>query len=379
MSGFEPEQLRTDNLVLRTLRPSDIDDVYAACADPLSQRFVPSLPSPYTRDHARWWVSSGAPAIWRSGGANFAIADADSDRLLGAVGVNRVDWETRVGEIGYWIGPWARGRGVAGEATRAIVDWAFAHGLARLEILNRYDNLASQRVAVTAGFRREGVRRGAGRTREGERYDLICWARLAGDPPGPRRRMLPDLPGGKLTDGVVTLRPFGSSDAADLHGLFVLPDVVETAVVPGTPSLDMVTAACRKAASEWLAGRSARCTIRDAGSGDFIGSVGLQHTAPLTGTTLGYSLLPAWRGKGLATRAARLLLRWAFTETRIPRIIAVTDPSNGASQRVLDRLGFHRVGLQRAHLPAGRDGARRDVTLYDIIPGDLTSPDEALR
>lgn len=371
MSGFQPEQLRTDNLVLRALRPSDIDDVYTACADPLSQRFVPSLPSPYTRDHARWWVSSGAPAIWRSGGANFAIADAGDDRLLGAVGVNRVDWETRVGEIGYWIGPWARGRGVAGEATRAVVAWAFAHGLARLEILNRYDNLASQRVAMTANFRRESVRRGAGRTRDGERYDLICWARLADDPLVPRRRLLPDLPGGELTDGVVTLRPVGAGDAADLHTLFSLSEVVESAVVAGAPSLASVTNGCSRAPSEWLAGRRAHCTVRDAASGHFVGSVSLHYTTPQTGTaTLGYNLLPAARGKGLASRAARLLLRWAFTEARIPLVTAGTAPSNTASQRVLERVGFHRVGVQRSHLP-GLGDSRRDAVLYGIVPTDL--------
>ena len=56
------ETLRGDGIVVRPFRPDDAPDVAAACADPLIQRFLTHLPSPYTLDDAQWWVGEGAPA-----------------------------------------------------------------------------------------------------------------------------------------------------------------------------------------------------------------------------------------------------------------------------------------------------------------------------
>ena len=65
-------------------------------------------------------------------------------------------------EIGYWVAPWARRRGVATAAVRAMSGWAFANaGVVRLELLTDWANVGSQRVALAAGFQREGVRRSA--------------------------------------------------------------------------------------------------------------------------------------------------------------------------------------------------------------------------
>jgi len=35
-------------------------------------------------------------------------------------------------EVGYWVAPWARGRGVAAAAVEAATGWAFEHGIARM-------------------------------------------------------------------------------------------------------------------------------------------------------------------------------------------------------------------------------------------------------
>src|SRR5207248_1403699 len=118
-----------------------------------------------------------------------------------------------------WVAPWARGSGVATRATRAISGWAHRNGLPRVELLTEPENWASQRVALRSGYRSEGLRRGGGVLRDGTLCDLIVWARLAGDALGPSPRLLPDLPGGSLADGTVTLRPLSESDAGDSHAL----------------------------------------------------------------------------------------------------------------------------------------------------------------
>lgn len=365
------ETIDAEAVRLRLPREADADEIAAACADPSSQRFLHQLPSPYTRTDALWWITNGAPAARAAGGAAFVIADAATDHVVGGVGINRVVGERHQGEVGYWVAPWARGRGVARTATLALTEWAFRQGFARLELHTEPENTASQRVALAAGYRYEGLRRSAGVGRAGSRHDLIAWTRLPDDPPGPTPRVLPDLPGGALTDGVVTLRPLRTDDTDDVYALRRLPESVATSVPPVLPDRAEVVDRCARAESKWLAGERADLTIRDAASGAFAGQIGLYYGEPRTQQAIiGYALAPQWRGRGYATRAARLLTEWVFKNTDIARVIAGTLLANVASQRVLERAGFVREGLQRGRLP-GADGSRVDDVLYALLPEDL--------
>nr|MDT0659198.1 GNAT family N-acetyltransferase [Micromonospora sp. DSM 115978] len=355
---------------LRAYRESDAENLMIACNDPLTRRFLPALPDPYTRADAHWWITDGSAATWLAGGAAYAIADLADDRLLGAVGVGNALPRRAQGEVGYWVGPWARGRGVATAAARAIAARAFEDGFARLELLTHPENGPSQRVALAAGFRREGLRRGAESGPDGRR-DLVVWGRLAGDPPGPTPRMLPDLPDRRLTDGVVTLRPLAPADTDFLYALQRLPDVVATSVPPVPPDRAQVAAKCAVAEGRWLAGERVDLVILDAATGEKAGEIGLYYQEPPTGQAMiGYAMTPAWRGRGYATRAAGLLARWAFGSTDIARLIAGTLPTNVGSQRVLERAGFRREGHLRGRLP-GPAGSRVDDILYALLPTDL--------
>ena len=116
-------------------------------------------------------------ALRESGdGIHFAITDAESDRLLGTVGLKKTDWRALVSEVGYWTAPWARGRGIATEATRALGRWLLCEqGFERMELKAATENTASQRVATRAGLHREGIMRNAGFTHTG-RIDLVLFS-----------------------------------------------------------------------------------------------------------------------------------------------------------------------------------------------------------
>jgi RimJ/RimL family protein N-acetyltransferase len=356
---------------LRPYRDADANEVATACADPLTQRFIPAMPTPYTRATAQWWITEGSAQAWAAGGAAYAIADLATDRLLGGIGVGQLVPPRAQAEIGYWVSPSARGRGVATAASRALAERALGdYGFARLELLTELENAASQRVALAAGFRREGVRRGAGAGRDGRRYDLLAWSRLAGDPPGPVPRILPDLPGGVLTDGVVTLRPLTPADSGFLYGLHTLPEVVANQAPPVPPTWDAIERRCRLAESQWLTGELARMLILDGASGEPAGSCGLSVSDPRAGEgSVGYALLPAWRGHGYATRAVRLLAGWAFGAAGLARLAAGTMPDNVASHRVLEKVGFCREGLLRGRLPGA--ATRIDDLVFGLLPEDL--------
>lgn len=363
--------LESDGVRLRTFLPDDLDDVVAGYGDPDTQRFMPLIPGPFTRAHAEWYISEGAAAAFAEGGGAYAIVDPATDRLLGGIGIAPYQRSRRQGEIGYWVGPWARGRGVATAAVRALSGHAFASGTARLELLTHWENSASQRVALAAGYPAEGVRRGALPNRDGGQDDLLAFARIAGDPDGPVERLLPDLPGGELTDGVVTLRPLTVADEAFYTELHTLPDVVATSVPPIAPAADAIRRRCSRAAARWLLGERTDLIIVDAATGAATGEIGLFYQEPGTAQAMiGYSMLPAWRGRGYPSRAAALLALWAFAETGIARLIAGALPTNTASQRVLEKAGFRREAYLKSRLP-GVDGGRSDDVQFVLLAEDV--------
>lgn len=84
---------------------------------------------------------------------------------------------------------------------------------------------------------------------------------------------------------------------------------------------------------------------------------------------IGYWLTPNARGRGVATRAVRLISRWAFEDLKLARLELTCGPDNHASQSVAERCGFTREGVLRSHLPF--KGGRRGTVIYGLLPGEL--------
>lgn len=116
--------------------------------------------------------------------ASLAIADADDGSVLGSVSLHKIDRVQGDAEIGYWVVPAARGRGLAATAVGQLCGWAFgALPVDRIELLHAVENEASARVAAKAGFTCEGRLRQSYRYGDGVKHDELLWSRLAGDPP----------------------------------------------------------------------------------------------------------------------------------------------------------------------------------------------------
>jgi RimJ/RimL family protein N-acetyltransferase len=356
---FPRDEIPAGPIVLREHVKTDAEAIARGCADPEIVKYIPTVPVPYALDDALDYVTELVPADWNHGGASFAIADAATDQWLGNIGLKPLDVRG-AGEIGYLLAPWARGRGVASAAARALAEWAFAHGVHRVELVANVENVASQRVAMAAGFQREGVQRGVDPLRDGGYADVIGYSRLAGDPGDPQRSYLPDLPGGSLSDGVVRLAPLTPADVDPYQELMSQPEVFLRNVPPEIPDRADSVRRCGYTGMWWLNGERAELGVRDAGTGEFAGHIQLMNvTPPLGQAMVGYSLLERFRGRGFMTRALNLLSDWAFDNTSLYRLVAGTAPDNPLSQRVLERAGFKREALLKSLLP-GPGGTRHD-------------------
>jgi RimJ/RimL family protein N-acetyltransferase len=177
-------ELRTDGLVLRPWRIDDAPAVTAACQDPEIARWIPLIPIDYKEEHARAFLTDSVRRFESGEGFAFAVLDAETKALAGSVAIRIQPFSC--GHIGYWVAREARGRGVATTALKALCRWAVDElGLKRLELVTDPENVASQRVAEKAGFRREGIMRSALEYQDGRRRDSVLFSLLPEELRGP--------------------------------------------------------------------------------------------------------------------------------------------------------------------------------------------------
>ena len=113
--------------------------------------------------------------------ARLTILEGSSDEFRGRILVHNVDWENARAELGVWVIPQARGKGLARASLRLAARWLFetCH-LARVELLTEPENEPMLRAAQGAGFSQEGVLRRHARRGE-DRQDMVILALLATD------------------------------------------------------------------------------------------------------------------------------------------------------------------------------------------------------
>ncbi len=103
--------------------------------------------------------------------------------------------------------------------------------------------------------------------------------------------------------------------------------------------------------------------------GRVVGSIGMGVNISRTGH-IGYWCAREARGRGVTTRALRLLCKHGLEDLRLERLELITDPDNRASQRVAEKVGFQREGVLRSHL-LHPDARRRDSVMFLLLPGEL--------
>lgn len=126
---------------------------------------------------------------------------------------------------------------------------------------------------------------------------------------------------------------------------------------------DRIAAFNREAETAWREGRSyGLAMVR---SGPVVGIVTLLISHGGVGE-VGYWVAVDHAGQGLATEAARALLRFAFEDLRLYRVELRAGADNLRSLRVAEKLGFTREGLLRN----GLDGSEGpfDTYMFGITP-----------
>jgi ribosomal-protein-alanine N-acetyltransferase len=167
--------LQGERCLLRALVPADAPALMRHADNrEVARRMFDGFPSPYTAAAARAWAGEEA----NSGRFGDVWAIEVDGALVGCAGLRQdKGWLRCNAELGYWLGQAYWRRGIASDATRQIVDWAFA---VKPELTRIYagifaDNEGSMAVARHCGFMREGVLKQSA-IKDGKVIDRVLWA-----------------------------------------------------------------------------------------------------------------------------------------------------------------------------------------------------------
>ena len=138
------------------------------------------------------------------------------------------------------------------------------------------------------------------------------------------------------------LRPFKDDDVDDYFGVLDSPEVRRWLHIP--ESLDRSDAWQQMAwfVGQWELRGTGHWALEEKKSGQFVGRAGLhrpeRHDWP--GVEVGWLLHPDYWGRGYATEAGAVAVRYGFEELQVDKLFSCILPENHRSQAVAKRLGF---------------------------------------
>ncbi len=172
----------------------------------------------------------------------------------------------------------------------------------------------------------------------------------------------------RLDDGVVALRAWEVRDTGAVEQASQDPRIPTGTTVPAVYTPEEGMAFVRRQRGRYTSGWGISFAV--AGTHDDV-AVGLVVLArrPQEGVLgVGYWVVPAARGRGVAGRAVGLATRWALDEAGAARVEGWVSPENVSSQKALLRNGYVREGVLRSFMALA--DARTDLVVFSRLPTD---------
>jgi len=146
-----------------------------------------------------------------------------------------------------------------------------------------------------------------------------------------------------ITDRL-TLAPVDVSDLDDLVALWGDP-VFATSIFPAALSSEDVWFRLLRDIGHWEALGHGNWSIRETGTGAYVGSVGVLDyrrllDPPFDAPELGWGVAPRFQGRGMAYEALSAALAWCDDALNAPRTVCMISPDNAPSLALADRAGY---------------------------------------
>ena len=174
-------RLTGERIYLRAYKTSDAQALSDMTARDEIYRTTYNIQRDFDVAHARWWIKFNANCRRTGTSYEFGIFENGTDRLIGNIGIVNVNSRCHHATLAYFIHPDMWNQGIATEAGKVILDYAFSRlGLNRVGAVCMVDNAASRRVLDKLGFEFEGVARQE-IMKDGIYYDVAHYGLLSED------------------------------------------------------------------------------------------------------------------------------------------------------------------------------------------------------
>lgn len=161
--------------------------------------------------------------------------------------------------------------------------------------------------------------------------------------PMPRSGAVPPL-AAPLSDGVVCVRRRRAADLAAIADASRDPETLRW-LRDGPMDEAARAAVIERDERSWREGTAAPLVIADAATDRPVGLINLRFGDDQV-AAVAYSVFPAERGRGVASRAVELVVGWAFGPLRLDLLVLDAGPANAASIRVAEKTGFTPSGTR---------------------------------
>jgi [ribosomal protein S5]-alanine N-acetyltransferase len=177
--------LKTDRLLLREFRDSDLDNLIGGVGNIKISSMVLNIPHPYNKNDGKKYIEYCKKEISKKPRENyeFAIELLDKKGIIGSIGLHKVNEFNGTATIGYWLAEEYWRKGIMKEVLNRILDFSFKDlKLRRINIEAYYGNDASNGLIKKVGFVYEGMRRKYSRAKStGKIYDVNQYGMLRSD------------------------------------------------------------------------------------------------------------------------------------------------------------------------------------------------------
>jgi ribosomal-protein-alanine N-acetyltransferase len=163
-----------------------------------------------------------------------------------------------------------------------------------------------------------------------------------------------------LTDRL-RLRHYRAEDVTAMFTVFGDPEVMRYSMSGADPSVEATQVRIQRLIDHQQRFGFSLWVVGDRATGAILGDCGLKQLEEGPEIEVGYRFARSHWGQGFATEAAAASVRYGFTTLGLPRIVAVVEPPNIASLRVLEKVGLkyqcqaHYYGRSMSYLAAERE------------------------
>lgn len=160
LNHFGTQSVETERLVLRRFKYSDNEAMLRNWIADEKIQSMYSEPTYTTTEAVNELLKKYIDSYENSDYYRWAIILKDSDECIGQIAYFLVDTNNNFAEIEYCIGSDFQCKGLATEATKAVIEYGFSKiNLHKVQICTKTINIPSQKVIEKCGFHYEGTLR----------------------------------------------------------------------------------------------------------------------------------------------------------------------------------------------------------------------------